>query len=100
MFFDISTVKQKILACITTLEFLQIHSVSKETHHKFIDFRWNPGSRSGDPGRVVFYHKNLKQVAKNVQNANSIGVKEGGALIGGGAHSSAKETQLSMVRFF
>ena len=33
-------------------------------HHKFICFPWNPGSRSGDPGRVVFYHENLKQVAK------------------------------------
>ena len=42
-----------------------IHSVSKETHHEIIGFPWNPGSRSGDPGRVVFYHGNLKQVAKN-----------------------------------
>ena len=45
-----------------------IHSVSKEAHHKFIGFPWNPGSRSGDPGRVVFYHENLKQFAKNPNN--------------------------------
>ncbi len=42
-----------------------LHSVSKETHHKFIGFPWNPESRSGDPDRVVFYHDNLKQVTKN-----------------------------------
>ncbi len=32
-----------------------LHSVSKETHHKFIGFPCDPGSRSGDSGRVVFY---------------------------------------------
>ncbi len=42
-----------------------IHSVSKETNNEFIGLPCDPGSRSGDPGRVVIYHKNFKQVAKN-----------------------------------
>ena len=44
---------------------LPLHSVSKETHHEFIDFPCDPGSRSGAPGRVIYDHENLKQVAKN-----------------------------------
>ena len=56
-------------------QFIFIHSVSKEMHHKFIGFPWNPGSRSGDPGRVVYSTKFIY------------------------LHSSAKETQLSMVHF-
>ena len=31
-----------------------LHSVSKETHHEFIGFPCDPGSRSSDPGRVIF----------------------------------------------
>ncbi len=31
-----------------------IHSVSKETHHEFLGFPCDPGSRSSDPGRVIF----------------------------------------------
>ena len=43
---------------------MTIHSVSKETHHEFLGFHCDPGSRSSDPGRVIFDHGNLKQVAK------------------------------------
>ena len=43
---------------------VKIHSVPKETHHKFIGFPWKPWSRSCDLGRVVFYHENLEQVPK------------------------------------
>ena len=42
-----------------------IHSVSKEMHHEFISFPCDPGSRSDDPGRVIYDNGNLKQVAKN-----------------------------------
>ncbi len=48
-------------------------------HHEIIGFPRNPVSRSGDPGRVIFYHENLKFIY---------------------LHSSAKETQLSTVLFF
>ncbi len=33
-----------------------VHSVSKETHHEFIGFPCDLGSRSSDPGRVIFDH--------------------------------------------
>ncbi len=42
-----------------------LHSVSKETHHEFLCFPSDPGSRSSDLGQVIFDHRNLKQVAKN-----------------------------------
>ncbi len=35
------------------------HSVSKETLHEFIGFPCDPGSRSSDPGRIIFDHGNL-----------------------------------------
>ena len=44
--------------------FRALHSVSKETHNKFIGSPCDPGSMSGDPRRVIFFHENLKQVAK------------------------------------
>ncbi len=37
-----------------------VHSVSKETHHEFIGFPCDPGSRSSDPGQVIFDHWDLK----------------------------------------
>ncbi len=55
----------KLLFLLHKISLIQLHSVSKETHHKFIGFTCDPGSRSGDPSRVIFYHANLKQVAKN-----------------------------------
>ena len=42
-----------------------LHSLSKETHHEFLDFPCDPGSSSSHPGQVIFDHRNLKQVAKN-----------------------------------
>ena len=46
-------------------DLIDVHSVSKEMHHEFIDFPCDPGSESGDPGRVIRYYENLKLVAKN-----------------------------------
>ncbi len=42
-----------------------LQTVSKEMHHKYIGFTCDSGLRSGDPDTVVFYHGNLKQVAKH-----------------------------------
>ena len=47
------------------MKFAMLYTQSKKTHHKFIGFPCDPGSRSDDPDRVIFYHRNLKQVAKN-----------------------------------
>ncbi len=56
-----------------SLAHLWMLSVSKETHYEFIGFPWDPGSRSNDPGRVIFDNGNLKQVAKKpVQRQNEI----------------------------
>ncbi len=33
-------------------------------HHEIIGFPWNPGSSSGDPGGVIFYHENLNSGQK------------------------------------
>ncbi len=49
----------------------RIHSVSKEMHHKFIGFPCDPGSRSGDPDRVVFYEIYYKVHPSTLRKRNT-----------------------------
>ena len=44
---------------------VDLHSVSKETHHEFTCFPCDAGSSSSDPGGVTFDHAYLKKVAKD-----------------------------------
>ncbi len=55
---DISTMS------INELDRLSSTVISKETRHYFTGFPFDPGSRSSDPGIVIFGHKNFEQVPK------------------------------------
>ncbi len=56
-------VSQTLYTTVSTKR--NMHSVSRETHRKFIGFTCDPGSRSSNPGWIIFDHQNYPEHRQN-----------------------------------